>query len=406
MLMSEQYDISDIENRIILGDNLEILKRIPDDSIDLIYLDPPFFSQRRYEVIWGDEWERRAFDDIWKGEGDKSRKGGIEVYKEFMRARLEECHRVLKPTGTIFLHCDKHANHHLRLLLDEIFGANHFINEIIWHYGLGGSSKRKFQQKHDNIYWYAKGDKWTYNIQWVPATSNKLRGQMKNMSDVWDIPNINNMAKERLGYPTQKPEALLERIILAASNEGDLILDPFCGCGTTLAVAKRLKRRYIGIDVSWTACKLMADRLNTPYTDIINWVPDRETALAMDPYEFQAWVCTFLKATCNRRGADDGIDGWFVNAALQVKQRKISRGDVTQFIGDMQQFSKTKGMKIGVIVAPEFSKKAEEAAARSKSEGVTVILLSLDDLLDNKIDILEQAGVLRRPAQGVLPATF
>ena len=404
--MNEQYNISDIENRIILGDNLEILKKIPDNSVDLIYLDPPFFSQRRYEVIWGDEWERRAFDDIWKGKKDQSRKGGIEVYKEFMRTRLEECHRVLKPTGTIFLHCDKHANHHLRLLLDDIFGANHFINEIIWHYGLGGSSKKKFQQKHDNIYWYAKGDKWIYNIQWVPATSNKLKGQMKNMSDVWNIPNINNMAKERLGYPTQKPEALLERIILAASNEGDLVLDPFCGCGTTLAVAKRLNRRYIGIDVSWTACKLMADRLNTPYTDIINWVPDRETALTMDPYEFQAWVCTFLKATCNRRGADNGIDGWFVNAALQVKQRKISRGDVTQFSADMRQFDKTKDMNIGVIIAPEFSSKAEDAAAKLKNEGITIILLSLDDLLNNRIDILERAGIFRRPAQGVLPATF
>ena len=297
--MSDQYNISDIENRIILGDNLEILKKIPDNSVDLIYLDPPFFSQRRYEVIWGDEWERRAFDDIWKGEKDKSRKGGIEVYKEFMRARLEECHRVLKPTGTIFLHCDKHATHHLRLLLDDIFGANNFLNEIIWCYtGPSSPNMRRFAQKHDTIYWYAKqkGDHvWNVDSVWFEyaetskrafKSPSKLGGNRekyikrgKYPEDWWtDIPALKN-TKERLGYPTQKPEALLERIILAASNEGDLVLDPFCGCGTTLAVAKRLNRRYIGIDVSWTACKLMADRLNTPYTDIINWVPDQELSL-------------------------------------------------------------------------------------------------------------------------------
>ena len=243
-----------LSNLIYCGDNLEILRKIPEKSIDLIYLDPPFFSNRTYEIIWGNGAELAVFQDRWQG--------GIKHYIGWMVQRLREMHRVLKDTGSIYLHCDWHACHRLRVAMDDMFGEHNFQNEIIWHYGLGGSSQRRWQRKHDNILFYTKSEIWAFNPIMIPATSQRMRGQLKKEDDVWDIPTINNMAKERLGYPTQKPEALLEMIIGASSNRGDIVLDPFCGCGTTLVAAHRLDRKWIGIDVSSEACRLMEARLN------------------------------------------------------------------------------------------------------------------------------------------------
>ena len=294
-------------NKLILGDNLEKLKEIESGSIDLIYADPPFFSNRNYEVIWGDEGEIRSFEDRWAG--------GMEHYIAWLSERVREMHRVLKDTGSIFLHCDWHANANIRVdILDKIFLSQNFRNEIVWCYRSRPQSKKYFGRKHDAIFFYSKTDKYTFNWEDVVrplsgATIEKYRlkdengrlyrlqgrgikgSPIRSAKDVeakWEITNpelvvrdyldekigvaledwwddievINQNAKELIGYPTQKPEALLQRIIECASNEGDVVLDPFVGGGTTIAVADKLKRKWIGIDQSIAAIKTTELRLD------------------------------------------------------------------------------------------------------------------------------------------------
>lgn len=376
-----------------------MFNHIPENSIDLIYVDPPFFSNKNYELIWGDGYELRSFKDRWKG--------GIENYISWMEPKVRECHRVLKDTGSMYLHCDWHANAHLRILMAGIFGENNFQNEIIWHYQTGGASKVRYSRKHDNIYFFTKSDKWTFNSDAVKVmrTEKSLeRAQnpkgarisstdlYKNPDDVFDIPQMNPMAKERLGYPTQKPEALLEQIIKASSNPTDIVLDPMCGCGTAIAVANRLGRRYIGVDVSPTACKLMLRRVHKidssnilPYNemDIIGLPRTAEEIKTMQPFEFQNWVLEKMMGRANpKKVSDMGIDGWIpleANAPVQVKQSEsVGRNVVDNFETAMRRINKTKGY----IVAYSFTKGAYEEVARVANESSLVIeLKTLDSLL-------------------------
>jgi DNA modification methylase len=170
---------------------------------------------------------------------------------------------VLKPTGSIYLHCDGAAGHYLKILMDAVFGSENFLNDIAWCYGLGGSSRRYLPRKHDSILWYSRTPNGHYFAPaMTPATSARMAGQDKKVPDYWLIPTINNMAHERTGYPTQKPEALLERIIRSSSRPGDLVLDPFCGSGTTIVVAQRLGRRWVGIDMNPAAIQTTRRRLS------------------------------------------------------------------------------------------------------------------------------------------------
>ena len=216
------------------GDNLAVMRGLPSESIDLIYIDPPYFSQRNY----GD------FDDRWKS---------MQHYLDFMVERLKEMHRLLKPTGSIYVHLDWHAVHYVKVEMDKIFN---FQNEIIWSFGLGGSSPKRWSRKHNNILFYTKSDDYTFTPIMTPAKSNRLAGKNKKMDSVWLIPSINNMAKERIDYATQKPLELMERIILASSNEGDLVADFFCGSGSFIKKAFELGRRCIGCDMSPKALAL------------------------------------------------------------------------------------------------------------------------------------------------------
>ncbi len=272
--------LDDMQNKLILGDNLEILKSLPPESVDLCYIDPPFFSNRNYEVIWGDEGEVRSFKDRWSG--------GMEHYIAWLKERVEQIHRILKPTGSLYLHCDWHADAYIRVnILDKIFGMQNFRNEIVWCYTGASGAVKNFPKKHDTIYWYSKSEKkYIFNSEELRLPYKKsnlaagktsfsvldeesrqqrlkeLDNRGKLIEDYWiDLPIVNSMAKERIGYPTQKPEALLERIIKASSNEGDVVMDCFCGGGTTLAVADRLKRGWIGVDDSKIAIKVSAERL-------------------------------------------------------------------------------------------------------------------------------------------------
>ena len=247
-------------NQLYQGDNLQILRDMPSESVDLIATDPPFNT--------GKDWG--AFNDKWEG--------GLKGYLKFMEPRLVECRRVLRDTGSLYLHCDTKTNCYLRIMLDSVFGINQFRNEIIWHYyNTPTNSKNRFGSKHDTIFFYAKSKHNTFDdiesrepyskdSHWINNPEGYGAGYKgnpngKRMHDVWRLTTINNMAKERLGYPTQKPVSLYERMISASSNQGDTVLDPFCGSGTTLDAAQSLGRHWIGIDQSSEAINVIQGRL-------------------------------------------------------------------------------------------------------------------------------------------------
>lgn len=478
------------ENGVLYcDDNLERLRDIQSESIDLIYLDPPFFSNRVYEVIWGDEAEVRSFEDRWEG--------GIQHYVGWMRDRVSELHRVLKPAGSIYLHCDPHASHYLKVMLDEVFGGAQFRNEIIWKRTGAHSATRGYGPVHDAILFYSRGRTFTWNVQYseyspeyldkfsmrdpdgrrfqpitlTPAgvrngeTGRPWRGfnpttkgyhwkyrpekldeldaqgliywprkrgglprlkqyldeaQGVPLQDVWtDISPINARAAERLGYPTQKPESLLERIIRASTNVGDLVLDPFCGCGTTVAVAHRLNRDWIGIDISPTAIEIMRRRLwnQSRYVPEIVNVPDNEAALRrLKPFEFQNWIINALHGTHSpRKVGDMGIDGFwfFTRDPIQVKQSdRVGRNVVDNFETAMRR----NESDTGYIVAFSFTKGAVEEAARARrDEGLTIRLLKVKEVLlgvrrpgvSNKFGPQPEGEVLPLPAmrkQSELPS--
>lgn len=270
---------------ILHGDCLEELGDIEPDIVQLVYLDPPFFTQRSHTLKTRDNSKMYEFSDQW---------ASLQDYLNFMRACLTQCHRVLHPSGSIFLHCDRSASHHLRVLLDEVFGPQNFQSEIIWAYKRWSNAKKGLLNCHQNIYFYSKTDVFTFNTiytNYSPTTNvdqilqrrkrdhngkavydrdetgEVILGDEKKgvpLSDVWSIPYLNPKAKERVGYPTQKPLLLLERILKIASTEGNTVLDPFCGSGTTLVAAQTLRRDFIGIDISDAAIKVTKERLQNP----------------------------------------------------------------------------------------------------------------------------------------------
>ncbi|HBP53781.1 MAG TPA: hypothetical protein DD643_05320 [Synechococcus sp. UBA8638] len=286
------------------GDNLPVLRGMNSACVDLIYLDPPFNSNRTYEAPIGSKAAGASFKDAWTlSDVDVCEHGeladrnpavyavitaarqahgkGMQSYLVFMAVRLLEMHRILKPTGSIYLHCDPTASHYIKLLMDGVFGKERFRNEIIWSYRTGGVSRHYFARKHDVLFYYSGGS--MFNMQTEKAytrSKNRKPGlvnygagkamfyedgngiyNLVSMRDVWEIPYLNSQAKERLGYPTQKPLALLDPIIKASSNPGDLVLDPFCGCATSLVAADRLGRQWAGIDLSPLAIKLVKERI-------------------------------------------------------------------------------------------------------------------------------------------------
>lgn len=393
-------------NRLYFGDNLDIMREhIPDESIDLIYLDPPFNSKATYNVLFQERngtqsaAQITAFEDTWHWgpeseetyheivtQGPKRLADLIQALRQFlgqndmmayltmMAIRLAEMHRVLKPTGSIYLHCDPTASHYIKLVMDAIFRARYFRNEIVWRYQTGGASRRHYAKKHDIIFFYTKSDSYKFYPERVPVprTEKALRRAQnpkgarisrnditKLPEDVFEIQALNPVARERLGYPTQKPEALLERIIQASSDEGDLILDPFCGCGTTIAVAERLNRRWVGIDITHLAITLMRHRLAdafgselAPY-EVIGDPKDLRSAEALAQegrYKFEWWALGLVDARPaqdKKKGADSGVDGYIhffddnsgkaKKIIVQVKSGKVNRGQIATLKGDMER---------------------------------------------------------------------
>lgn len=266
-------------NEVIHGENLAVMRTVADASVDLIYIDPPFGTGqvRRLESIRTGAGERtrggfggRLYNFEVVSAHDYRDDMPLEEYLGFLYERLAEMYRILKPAGSIYLHLDFHTVHFARLMLDEIFGPDRFLNEIIWAYDYGGRASDKWARKHDNILWYAKSDKWTFNrdaIDRIPYMAPGLVGPEKAAkgklpTDTWWMTIVPTNCKERTGYPTQKPLKLLERIVAASSNRGDLVADFFCGSGTTGVAAKQLGRRYLLVDENPTAVEIAAKRLN------------------------------------------------------------------------------------------------------------------------------------------------
>lgn len=270
-----------ILNDIALGDCLERIKELDSDSIDLVYMDPPFFTQKMQKLS-NNEGIEFVFDDSWNS---------IEEYLEYISTRIRECKRVLKKTGSIFVHCDRNASHYIKIELDKIFGNNNFQSEIIWTYKRWSNSKKGLLNNHQVIFFYSKSRDFKFNKMYTDYSEttnvdqilqdrvrdkqgksrykkdengNVVISQDKKgvpLSDVWEIPYLNPKAKERVGYPTQKPIILLERIIRLVTQEGDIVLDPFAGSGTTLVAAQILNRNFYGIDKMEDAVNLSRARL-------------------------------------------------------------------------------------------------------------------------------------------------
>lgn len=267
-----------VREGLVLADGLDVLRSLPPSSVDLIYVDPPFGTgqtRRMQRIRTGSGLQvRRGFGDrLYRYEVTTEHQYQddmpLDEYLSFLQHRLTEAHRVLTSEGSIYVHLDFHAVHYVRLLLDEIFGADRFLNEIIWAYDYGGRSRDKWPRKHDNILWYARGDHWIFNredIDRIPYMAPGLVGPEKAArgklpTDVWWMTIVPTNSRERSGYPTQKPEKLLERILRASSRAGDLVMDFFCGSGTTGVVAKRLGRRYLLVDTNPEALAIAKQRL-------------------------------------------------------------------------------------------------------------------------------------------------
>jgi site-specific DNA-methyltransferase (adenine-specific) len=469
-----------MKNTLYYGDNLRILQDyIATESVDLIYLDPPFNSNRNYNVLFKDESgveseaQITAFEDTWHWNQATENlyqelvtnsvpniASMISALREFiganqmmaylvmMAARLVELHRVLKPTGSLYLHCDPTASHYLKIVLDTIFGGENFVNEIIWKRAdPKGHAFTRFPATHDVILFYSKGSEKTWNNQFGSYDPNYIKSHYSNiepetnrqytLSDctnpnpdrpnltyewkgvtrVWrwtkekmqeldkegrliytksgmprykryldemqgtpittmwtDIPFINSQATERLGYPTQKPLTLLERIINASSNPGDIILDPFCGCGTAIAAAEKLGRKWIGIDITHLSIALQKYRLKDMFGleekkdyAVVGEPEDLDSARQLahdDRYQFQWWALSLIKARPlggdggkeGKKGSDKGIDGVinFIDDAkgkpkrviVQVKSGKVKSGDIRDLRGVIDR----EGASIGVFV--------------------------------------------------------
>ena len=403
-------------NRLIWGDNLHVMRQIPSNSVDLIYIDPPFFSGRQYNVLWGDANEVRSFNDIWED--------GMPGYLTWLDARLYEMKRLLKDTGSIYVHCDWHASHYIKVELDKIFGYENFINEIIWFYKTGGMSKRWLGRKHDTIFAYSKSRSYKFNSQKEKSYLSHRYGfsnvdiledergpyTMVGMRDVWDIPALRGNQPEAIGYPTQKPEEIVERIIQISTDESDVVADFFIGGGTTLAVAQRLNRRWIGCDQSRVAIAVTAERLKQgtaqPEISAIDvsdftvehWgVYEANRLAGMPQDEFREFILHSYGATRISDG-DDGphIHGWHNNQPVWVgeagQDSQASAADVGNFANAILRTDQYRDafLRDGTMLAWGFHPDARTAADNLRQrEGLQVQFVRLNQVRIGSTDFRE-----------------
>ncbi|MBU0692547.1 restriction endonuclease [bacterium] len=502
-------------NTLYYGDNLFVLREhIQDESVDLVYLDPPFKSNQDYNVLFAEQSGERAaaqimaFEDTWHWDqiaaeafesvitGNNPRvadvmrafetflgRNDMLAYLSMMAPRLVELRRVLKPTGSIYLHCDPTASHYLKLLMDAVFGPVNFRSEVVWKRTSAHSDSANMGNAHDNLLYYTKGEKFLWNKQFQAYDESYIRSHYNKvdekgrkyrtdnltamglsgggyeyvwngvtklwrcpkdtmmrhekegrirytrsgsaeyiryldempgrpLQDIWDdIPPINSQAAERLGYPTQKPEALLERIIQASSNEGDVVLDPFCGCGTAVAVAQKLNRKWIGIDITHLAMTLIKKRLKDSYNvdagkdyAVVGEPVSLSGAVQLaeeDKFQFQWWSLGLVHARPveQKKGADKGIDGrrYFIDGQdrhteqiiFSVKGGHVKVGDVRDLRGVIER----EKAAFGILLCMEQPTKPMRAEATeagfytsdySGTKHPRLQILTIEELLNGK----------------------
>lgn len=385
-------------NRLFWGDNLHVMRQLPPESIDLIYVDPPFFSGRQYNVIFGDQNELRSFSDIWDG--------GMPGYLIWLNARLYEMKRLLKKTGSIYVHCDWHASHYIKVEMDKIFGYENSRNEVIWWYEnklpTGGDL---LDRQHDVLLWYSRGGNWKYKPIKIPieikqpqARTRKVGGKRqyirdyegnivyeqreeKLAADVWRIPLIHPIGRERVGYPTQKPIALVQRCIEACTEPGDVVADFFCGGGTAPVVAQQLGRRWIACDQSRVAVAITTDRITRlveeeigkvfPVADftIEHWgVYEAERLSKMPTDQFRAFVLRAFAAVPET--SQQGIHG--TKGAVPVwvgvpdQRSQVTANEVADFANAIRRTIRYKqdNLRDGFMLAWAFRPDAVLAAER------------------------------------------
>ncbi len=503
-------------NRLYFGDNLQFLRNrecFPDESVDLIYLDPPFNSAQSYNILFKEAEgtpstaQVKAFKDTWQWDESAARalhelndpeRGApsdllrlMNAFGEFLRhspmfaylvqmaVRLVELHRILKPTGSLFLHCDPTASHYLKLVLDGIFGTKLFRNEIVWHYRRWTAASKRFQRMHDIILFYAnptagqlkKHERgWDRNTvmiggkrqpQLIVYDNEKVQQAVKSgrirlsdfariveskipmttAPDVWQIDHINSQAQERLGYPTQKPLELLLRIIRSASSPGSIILDPFCGCGTTIDAVESLNnehpyaapRLWIGIDITHLAIDLIKNRLATRFGltprdyDVVGEPTTVEEARALaeeNRYQFQYWALGLIGARPwgdeKKKGRDRGIDGWrtflhgsgrvYRKCLVQVKSGKVNPSQIRDLKGTMER--ERAELAAFITLEPATSEMRAEAASAGfyHSEVMNmdypkIQILTIEELLSNPDCFRIPPGGEFKPAPKFKPST-
>ncbi len=358
-------------NNLYAGDCLTWLKLIEPGSVDLVYLDPPFFTQKVQKSKTRDNAQEYYFSDTWSS---------LEAYKLFMRQRIEECRRALRDTGSIFVHCDSSASHHLRLILDEVFGPDNFQSEIIWVYRRWSNAKRGLLNAHQTIYFYSKSDKYKFNViytDYSPTTNidqilqererdehgksvykkgsngSIVLGKEKKgvpLTNVWEIPYLNPKATERSGYPTQKPILLLEKIIEIATDKGDVVLDPMCGSGTTIVAAALLERNWIGIDIEPGAIELARVRVDNPQKTVSKLLEvGKEAYLNQDDKTRD--ILERLNALVVER--NNGLDGFlkvhYLGTPIAIRIQKDNES-IEEAKRQLLKASATKGCILKILV--------------------------------------------------------
>lgn len=379
-------------NNIFEGDCLKQMKLIEKKSIDLIYLDPPFFTERTHKLKNRERTKEFSFDDIW---------GSDKGYAEFLKERIELMREVLKEEGSIFVHCDKSGEHIVRAILDQVFGGSNFQSEIIWSYKRWSNSKKGLLPSHQNIYFYSKSKKFKFNTIYTSYSEttnidqilqrrtrdkhNKSVYDVDNdgifkhgdkkkgvpLSDVWDIPYLNPKAKERVGYPTQKPLLLLERIIQLATNEEDVVLDPFCGSGTTCVAAKLLNRNFIGIDKSAEAVELSKNRLDNPVKTESNLLKKgRYSYLNVDKTALSLLNGIEYNPVQRNKGIDAILVEQFDNASILVRVQKENE-PLDEAAALLAKAMNTKKSKKSILIQTNYSLKLFDSPL--KYEGMEVL---------------------------------
>jgi len=358
-------------NYFLEGDCLKKMKEIKKESINLIYLDPPFFTEKKHSLKNRERTKEFSFDDTW---------GTDESYANFLYERIKIMYQLLRDDGSIFVHCDKSGEHIVRAVLDSVFGEKNFQSEIIWSYKRWSNSKKGLLPAHQNIYFYSKTKAFKFNkiftsysettnidqiLQRRTRDSNNksvydtdkngeplLADEKKGvpLSDVWDIPYLNPKAKERVGYPTQKPLLLLERIIELTTNKGDIVLDPFCGSGTTCVAAKLLERNYIGIDESKEAIKLSKERIENPIKTESNLLKKgRASYLNADKKALELLDGLEFNAVQRNKGIDailiEQYEGTPILVRVQKKQETLSESATL-----LAKAMKTKKSKKSILI--------------------------------------------------------